>query len=151
MKIQKGGSIDDLIANATKDGTRFACPFCDRAMPDLAISRSETGAFYAVFSKYPITKGHALIVPEKHLPDWLEMPEEMQIEGWQFAAGIARALATLDSSIEGVNIGVNVGEVAGQSIDHAHMHVIPRRKGDCEDPRGGIRNMLPGGRTPEAG
>ena len=97
----------------------------------------------AVEDLYPVTPTHMLIIPRRHVSDYFELhqPERNAIE--QLLHDARGHLATRDKSISGFNIGVNVGEVAGQTVGHAHVHLIPRREGDMDDPRGGVRGVIP--------
>lgn len=93
---------------------------------------------------YPVTKDHTLIVPVRHIETALELtPTEISLI-FQKAKEVSELLEIEDGSIKGFNLGFNVGEVAGQTVGHAHFHIIPRRIGDVEDPVGGIRNIFPG-------
>jgi len=115
------------------------CPFC--AVPacriydecDVAIARPD---------EFPIAKGHTLVVPKRHIASIFDLSDEEQAEVWQFGAQVRAKLRNYLNS-DGFNIGVNDGQAAGQTIMHAHIHIIPRRKGDCADPRGGIRWIMP--------
>jgi ATP adenylyltransferase len=93
--------------------------------------------------KYPVTKGHTLIIPKRHFPNFFDIsPDEMDdIETLLFIR--KEELEATDKTIEGFNIGINIGEVAGQTVGHLHIHLIPRRKGDMDDPRGGVRGVIP--------
>ena len=92
---------------------------------------------------YPVTKHHTLIITNRHISDYFGLKEEEVIELNEILNNQKRELKELDSKITGFNIGVNVGKDAGQSIMHCHVHLIPRRKGDVEDPRGGVRGVIP--------
>ena len=91
---------------------------------------------------FPISEGHALVIPIRHIESIYDLSEEEQTNLW---ALVGRVRQTLVEKLhpDGFNIGVNDGAAAGQTIDHAHIHVIPRRKGDVPDPRGGIRWIIP--------
>ncbi len=158
----KGGSDDPsnlqalcYLCNAQKrdrDDTDFAavmasygdresdCPFCylegRRTVFDNELA-------VAVEDLYPVTPTHMLIIPRRHVSDYFELhqPERNAIE--QLLHDARGHLVTRDKSITGFNIGVNVGEVAGQTVGHAHVHLIPRRQGDMDDPRGGVRGVIP--------
>jgi diadenosine tetraphosphate (Ap4A) HIT family hydrolase len=92
---------------------------------------------------FPVSPGHCLIVPRRHEPDFLELSAEEEMAIWTLVRSVLRS-PEADDVPDGYNIGVNVGEAAGQTIAHAHLHVIPRRHGDVHDPRGGIRWVVPG-------
>ena len=90
---------------------------------------------------YPATPGHTLVVPKRHFASFFEATED---ELLAIGKAVQKAKVTLDKefSPDGYNIGINVGEAAGQSVHHLHVHVMPRYKGDVEDPRGGVRWIL---------
>ena len=92
---------------------------------------------------YPVTEHHTLIITNRHISDFFELSDEENIELSQILKDQKKELEDLDSKITGFNVGVNVGKDAGQSIMHCHIHLIPRRKGDVEDPRGGVRGVIP--------
>jgi diadenosine tetraphosphate (Ap4A) HIT family hydrolase len=116
------------------------CPFCERIrIRDCLIGNDMV---MALTDAYPLTKGHTLIVPCRHEPDFFALTAREQAEMWMLAAEVRTILAKAHHP-DAFNIGVNAGAAAGQTINHAHIHVIPRYKGDVDDPRGGIRWILP--------
>jgi diadenosine tetraphosphate (Ap4A) HIT family hydrolase len=116
------------------------CPFCPPLeRPPLF----ETGLSFVIFDRFPVTPGHALVIPRRHVADVFDLTEDELRDLLRLAARARRRLAA-DFPAEGFNIGVNVGEAAGQTIPHAHVHLIPRRRGDVEDPTGGVRGVIPG-------
>jgi diadenosine tetraphosphate (Ap4A) HIT family hydrolase len=116
------------------------CAFCARiAQGDLV---AENDLAVAFFDAYPVSAGHCLIVPRRHEPDLLALTEAEQAAIWALV-GLVRAQVEKGRTPDGYNIGVNVGEAAGQTIGHAHLHVNPRRRGDVADSRGGIWWVLP--------
>ncbi len=118
----------------------MACPFCDRiAAGDVVAGNALAVAFPDAF---PLTPGHTLVVPRRHEPDFLALTPEEQRDILALAAGVAARLAR-ERGPDGYNLGVNVGAAAGQTVAHAHLHVIPRYRGDVGDPRGGIRWIIP--------
>jgi len=119
---------------------RVSCPFCEPAPDRVALD----GPLVRVLRDlYPVTSGHLLIVPHRHVARWSDATPAEQAALLDHVE-VARALATvLDPSIDGFNIGWNDGVAAGQTVMHLHVHVIPRRSGDVEDPRGGIRWVIP--------
>jgi diadenosine tetraphosphate (Ap4A) HIT family hydrolase len=96
----------------------------------------------AFLDGYPITEGHALVIPKRHVASMFDLPEDELAALWKAVGAVGISLR-MQFNPDGFNIGVNHGEVAGQPIPHAHVHIIPRRKGDCADPRGGIRWIMP--------
>jgi diadenosine tetraphosphate (Ap4A) HIT family hydrolase len=95
-----------------------------------------------LWDSYPVSPGHALIVPKPHVSDWFAAPAELQAE-------LSGLIETAKTEIEkqhqpdGYNVGFNAGTAAGQTVDHLHIHIIPRYAGDLEDPRGGVRSVIP--------
>jgi diadenosine tetraphosphate (Ap4A) HIT family hydrolase len=97
----------------------------------------------AFYDGYPVTKYHTLIIPKRHVADYFDLhqPEVNAIQ--KLLHRQKDRLMKLDKSITGFNIGINVGQDAGQSIFHVHIHLIPRRSGDMDDPKGGVRGVIP--------
>jgi len=116
------------------------CLFCD--MPkDRVIDENELA--YAIYDAFPVTEHHALIIPKRHVSDYFDLyqPERNAIH--QLLERCKSKVLEQDKGISGFNVGNNVGEDGGQTIMHCHTHLIPRRKGDIEDPRGGVRGVIP--------
>ncbi len=114
------------------------CVFCCFAREVIAENEHAT-AFYDI---RPVSKGHALIVPRRHAVTVWELTAD------EYAGCFALVCATRETILacyapDGFNIGVNCGEAAGQTVWHAHIHLIPRYRGDVPNPRGGVRNMIP--------
>lgn len=118
------------------------CPFCARvaARNDLTYARTTAVAFPDGF---PVSKGHVLVVPRRHLARVEDLDAEEWAELFALVREVCRDLVDQDG-VDGVNVGVNSGPAAGQTVDHTHVHVIPRRLGDVPDPRGGVRHVIPG-------
>lgn len=116
------------------------CVFCDIA-PARIVEENEL--FVAIRDAYPVTDGHSLLIPRRHVasPRALLQPELNAM--WSLASTISAALLANDPKIEGFNQGSNDGVSAGQTVMHAHFHLIPRRGGDVEEPRGGVRGVIP--------
>ncbi len=93
---------------------------------------------------FPVSKGHTLILPVRHIPSALQLHDVETISIFRKAQEICKLIQADDPSVLGFNMGFNVGRTAGQTVDHCHFHIIPRRKGDVADPTGGIRNIIPG-------
>ena len=129
--------LDGGIARAAR---MAPCPFCERvAAGDLVAENRLAAAFPDAF---PLNPGHCLIVPKRHAPDFLALGEEEQAAVWQLVLPVRRHLES-HMTPAGYNLGVNIGEAAGQTVAHAHLHVIPRFAGDVPDPPGGIRWIIP--------
>ena len=92
---------------------------------------------------HPVTDLHTLIIPKRHVASYFDLtrPETIAID--QLAQMTRTAIETADPAVTGFNLGVNDGADAGQTIGHVHIHVIPRRPGDLEDPTGGVRGVIP--------
>jgi len=115
------------------------CPFCT---PDPARILHHTDRTLALHDAYPLTPGHTLIVPRRHILSWFDATPDEQ-HALTDAIAAVRALIEEEHSPDGYNVGMNLGEAAGQTVFHLHIHVIPRYAGDADDPRGGIRWILP--------
>ena len=115
------------------------CPFCQ---PDPSRVFFRSDAVLALWDLYPVTPGHALIVPVRHVPTWFEATKTEQTE-LMSTLELVKAEVERRGQIDGWNIGVNVGAAAGQTVPHLHIHLIPRRTGDVADPRGGVRYVIP--------
>ena len=116
----------------------MACPFCS-----IEPSRAwlETECAIALPDAYPVADGHTLVVPRRHVRTIYELTAPEQNEIWDLVGRVRERLFT-NVKPDGFNIGFNDGEAAGQTVEHAHIHVIPRRRGDVTDPRGGIRWVI---------
>jgi diadenosine tetraphosphate (Ap4A) HIT family hydrolase len=91
---------------------------------------------------FPLSPGHSLIVPRRHEPDFLRLTADEGAAVWRLIAPLCDLLEQRFRP-DAYNLGVNVGVAAGQTVDHAHLHVIPRYAGDVPEPRGGIRWIIP--------
>ncbi len=116
------------------------CIFCEMD-PARVIARE--GPCYAVYDGFPVSIGHILIIPNRHVASFRELTEEEWIAVHKLANELSNQLRERDKTIDGFNLGINDGEAAGQTIFHVHVHLIPRRKGDVENPRGGVRHVIP--------
>lgn len=116
-----------------------SCPFCN-----LAASRILGGDELALIASdgYPVSPGHALIIPRRHVGSFFETTDAERISLLQL---LDRAKAIIDAEFhpDAFNIGINAGPAAGQTVPHLHIHLIPRYAGDSADPRGGVRWVLP--------
>ena len=96
-----------------------------------------------VRDSYPVTKHHTLIIPHRHVSDFFDLNDNELNDLNKILKKQRQSLLDLDKEITGFNVGINVGVDAGQTIMHVHIHLIPRRRGDIEDPRGGVRGVIP--------
>lgn len=117
------------------------CPFCNPNSEREIITESATT--YAIYDKYPVNKGHALIIPKQHIPDYFDLSNHSQ-RGCLLVLNRVKKIIAEKFNPAGFNVGVNVGETAGQTIPHVHIHLIPRYMNDIENPVGGVRNIIPG-------
>ena len=99
--------------------------------------------FFIVRDSYPVTKYHTLIIPHRHVSNFFDLNDNEFKNLSNVLKKQRLSLLDLDKKITGFNVGVNAGTDAGQSIMHCHIHLIPRRKGDIENPRGGVRGVIP--------
>ncbi len=103
---------------------------------------TETALAYVIRDAYPVSDLHTLVIPKRHVAGWFDLykPEHQSILA--LLDGQKETVAKLDPKVQGFNVGINIGEVAGQTIFHAHVHLIPRREGDVVNPRGGVRGVF---------
>ena len=119
------------------------CIFCDLQSLDRQRIIDENNLAYAIRDGFPVTKFHTLFITKRHVSDYFGLTQP-ELNAINLLIDRQRELLNKsDESIDGYNIGINCGETAGQSVFHCHIHLIPRRKGDVENPRGGIRNLIP--------
>jgi diadenosine tetraphosphate (Ap4A) HIT family hydrolase/HKD family nuclease len=116
------------------------CPFCFPPRDRIAFEDDRTRALWDAF---PVTPGHLLIVPRRHIPTWFDANDQERA-AILAALDRARDLVADRHRPNGYNIGINVGKAAGQTVFHLHVHLIPRYEGDVPDPRGGVRHVIPG-------
>ena len=117
------------------------CRFCPGNIKDRIVE--EWNLVLAFKDRYPVSDGHLLIVPKRHAPDWFSMSEKERREADALIRVLRNRLIESDKSITGFNDGMNCGASAGQTIFHAHIHLIPRRDGDTQNPTGGVRGVIP--------
>jgi diadenosine tetraphosphate (Ap4A) HIT family hydrolase len=115
------------------------CPFCNLKTDKCCLG---TPALRAFRDSFPVSKGHTLIVPRRHVASLFDLDQSEQAAIWA-AVSMVRQLLQNEFKPDGFNIGVNDGIAAGQTVPHAHLHVIPRYAGDVADPRGGVRWIIP--------
>ncbi len=114
------------------------CPFC--TLPAERIIDSNDLAL-VIRDGYPVSPGHTLLIPKRHIGSWFEITPEEQSAILDLL-GKAKAVLEEEFKPDGYNIGINDGPTAGQTVPHLHMHLIPRYEGDLEDPRGGVRWII---------
>tara|TARA_Y100000588_G_C14217260_1_gene909404 strand:- start:1549 stop:2019 length:471 start_codon:yes stop_codon:yes gene_type:complete len=116
------------------------CDFCEITGSRLI---TENDLTFAMHDLYPVTDLHSLVIPKRHVSDYFDLSQAEIQSVHALLTDVRRKIQALDESITGFNIGVNSGEDAGQTIFHCHIHLIPRRKGDTKNPRGGVRGVIP--------
>jgi diadenosine tetraphosphate (Ap4A) HIT family hydrolase len=116
------------------------CPFCKPNIDREAIL--EYAATYSMYDKFPVTKGHTLIIPKRHCANYFELTFKEQTSCWRMVNEL-KIILTEKYHPNGFNIGINANEAAGQTIPHVHIHLIPRYIGDVIEPEGGIRGVIP--------
>ena len=116
------------------------CPFFESINESLL---AETEYAYAFRDKFPVSRLHTLIVPKRSVEDYFGLSDQERNDIHDLIVSQSNLIKEEDPEVEGFNIGWNCGEVAGQTVSHAHVHLIPRRKGDVENPRGGVRYVFP--------
>jgi len=114
----------------------MTCPFCE---PHAELFGNALA--YVKSDEFPVSSGHVLIIPRRHVSSWFDLTKEEHAAAADLLSKTKQYLDVAYSP-DGYNIGVNCGEAAGQTIMHAHLHVIPRYTGDVSNPRGGIRAVI---------
>lgn len=141
------GNRDDTDFRKLKtmfDHREQNCLFCDIQTKDTKRVIAENNLAYAIRDGFPVTEGHTLFIPKRHINDYFGLVQAEVNAINALMTEHKHMLQKADATIEGFNIGMNCGEVAGQTIFHCHVHLIPRRKGDVENPRGGVRHIIAG-------
>jgi diadenosine tetraphosphate (Ap4A) HIT family hydrolase len=115
------------------------CPFCNVPVEEVILSNDLA---IARFDKFPVSTGHTLIIPVRHIQDIDEASDVEQKALWKLLQEV-KTLSENEYAPDGFNIGINLGAAAGQSIPHLHIHLIPRYKGDMSEPLGGVRGVIP--------
>ena len=118
-----------------------SCLFC--AIPrERVIAENELA--YAIRDGFPVTPLHTLVIPKRHVEDFFGVTDKELLACRRLLLDLQNAIQAEDPSVTGFNIGMNAGADAGQTVFHCHIHLIPRRTGDVENPRGGVRHLIPG-------
>lgn len=120
------------------------CPFCRRYENKDYILENDLA--FAFFDSFPVSDGHVLIVPKRHIPDYWSTTAEEKVAILDL---LDKAKHLVESKYvpDGYNVGINIGEMAGQTVMHLHVHLIPRYAGDVGDPKGGVRGVIPSKKT----
>jgi ATP adenylyltransferase len=131
---------DFRIIRATINARQAGCSFCELPADHVVATNALA---HAIRDRYPVTQLHTLIIPKRHTASFFDLfePERRAIS--QLLNILKAEIVKDDPIVDGFNIGVNVGETAGQTVSHVHVHLIPRRQGDVQNPRGGVRGVIP--------
>lgn len=135
---------DDTDFRAIRESYQHSekdCVFCE--LPRKRII-TENKLAYSIRDGFPVTDFHTLVIPKRHVTDYFLLGRSEVNACNRLLDDLRNEIMKADQCVVGFNIGTNVGESAGQTIFHCHIHLIPRRKGDVENPRGGIRHVIPG-------
>jgi len=116
------------------------CLFCTIS-PERIIMENDVA--YAIYDGYPVTEMHTLVIPKRHIEDYFGLTQDEILGCDSLLRAVRDDIMKHDSLVKGFNIGMNSGAVAGQTVFHCHIHLIPRREGDVEEPRGGVRWVIP--------
>ena len=116
------------------------CIFCKIREEELQF---ENQLAYSSIDSYPVSEFHSLIVPKRHVETYFELNNEEIQACNELILKTKEKILKLDPNVKGFNIGTNAGKTAGQSIFHCHIHLIPRRLGDVDNPQGGVRSVIP--------
>tara|TARA_B100001121_G_C18195801_1_gene392298 strand:- start:32 stop:430 length:399 start_codon:yes stop_codon:yes gene_type:complete len=116
------------------------CLFCNTEKKSVV---HENNLAYASYDTYPVSKYHCLIIPKRHIKDYFDLKNEELIACNDLIKIIKKEILEKDNSVKGFNLGTNIGKSSGQSIYHCHLHLIPRRENDVDNPQGGVRSVIP--------
>ena len=133
-------ATDFRAVRAAMDIRKADCPFCI-VPPNRVVE--ENSLSLAMRDAHPVTSMHTLVVPKRHAETWFDLSEPERRAMGILMDAVSSRIRTADRTVAGFNIGMNSGEVAGQTVLHAHVHLIPRRPGDVDRPRGGVRGVIP--------
>ena len=125
--------------NKSYEHRESGCIFCE-IPKERVIAENELA--YAILDAFPVTEQHTLIIPKRHVSDYFELHQPERNAMQRLLEERRQAIMDSDNTVTGFNVGNNVGEDAGQTVMHCHTHLIPRRKGDVEEPRGGVRGVI---------
>ena len=116
------------------------CIFCNEKKKNIII---ENKLAYATYDPFPVSDKHSLIIPKRHIKNYFDLSDQELLFCNNLIKNLKKYIESNDIEVDGFNIGTNSGLVSGQSIMHCHIHLIPRRKGDVENPQGGVRSVIP--------
>ena len=119
----------------------MGCLFCEIPLERIIASNELA---YAIRDGFPVTALHSLVIPKSHKIDYFSLSKDELLACDQLLRSLQKEIQTSVSEVTGFIIGLNAGESAGQTVFHCHFHLIPRRDGDVDEPKGGVRNVMPG-------
>jgi diadenosine tetraphosphate (Ap4A) HIT family hydrolase len=135
------GNRDDTDFRSLPLDSDASCVFCRKDFTSRAFM--ENGTVFAVEDAHPVTPGHMLICTRRHASDWFAITDLERQHADELLRVLRGQIAGEDATVVGFNVGANCGEGSGQTVIHAHIHLIPRRLGDVAKPRGGVRGVIP--------
>jgi diadenosine tetraphosphate (Ap4A) HIT family hydrolase len=135
--VYPGSMIHDSQANSKESG----CPFCEMS-DERVVWENELA--YAIRDSFPVTPLHTLVIPKRHVRGYFAFDHAELEACHRLLEREKAAIEREDRAVDGFNVGINDGRVAGQTVFHCHIHLIARREHDVEDPRGGVRSVIPG-------
>ena len=98
---------------------------------------------FVIYDGFPVSKGHCLIIPKRHIKSYFDLSNNELIACNELIKIVKEEIIIKDNTVRGFNVGSNIEKIAGQSIMHCHIHLIPRREGDVDNPQGGVRSVIP--------
>ena len=116
------------------------CLFCNTSKKEFIF---ENDLAFVTFDSYPVSQFHSLIIPKRHIQNYFDLTNDELLACHGLLLKIKNKINSDDNTVGGFNIGVNSERIAGQSILHCHIHLIPRRAGDVDNPQGGVRSVIP--------
>tara|TARA_B100001121_G_scaffold120177_1_gene105442 strand:+ start:12 stop:410 length:399 start_codon:yes stop_codon:yes gene_type:complete len=116
------------------------CLFCNVNKREYTIDNQLA---YVSYDTYPVSELHCLIIPKRHIKDYFNLTDDELLACNNLINEMKDKIKNKDPTVEGFNLGTNIGKVSGQSIFHCHFHLIPRRKKDVDNPQGGVRSVIP--------
>jgi len=116
------------------------CLFCNTSKKEFIF---ENDLSFVTFDSYPVSQFHSLIIPKRHIQNYFDLTNDELLACHGLLLKIKNKINSDDNTVGGFNIGVNSEKIAGQSILHCHIHLIPRREGDVDNPQGGVRSVIP--------
>lgn len=126
--------------NQIDRGNEITCPFCNPSSDRELVIESATA--YSILDKFPVSQGHTLIIPKRHCNSYFDLTFKEQSACF-FMLNKVKKIIDAQFEPDGYNVGININETAGQTVSHVHIHLIPRFYGDVEEPRGGVRGVIP--------